>query len=187
MPTANRWLLGKPRKLGYVLSGGRTSTATPLIETGLAHGVTTSSWRARHLRTRASVLKKALSDSNINPGSRWKLLHLKGTELVADGCTKPLQGQAFAQFVDDLGLKRTSHETQPASESRSSTTGTENNGAAMRALVLGGLLLSSGEAYNDDSETDENFTLIWVTGAILMAMGAIYTGQLLHIVHRSFV
>ena len=58
---------------------------------GLAHGVTTSSWRTRHLRIRARVLKEALSDSNINPGGRWKLLHLKGTEMVANGCTKPLQ------------------------------------------------------------------------------------------------
>ena len=32
LPTANHWLLGKPRKLCYVLSGGRASTATPLIE-----------------------------------------------------------------------------------------------------------------------------------------------------------
>ena len=69
--------------------------------------------------------------------------------------------------MDDLGLQRTSRETQPASESRSSTTGAENNGAATRALVLGGLLLSSEEANNEESETDEDFTLIWVTGAML--------------------
>ena len=71
LPTANHWLLGKPRKLCYVLSGGRASTATPLIEQiygdnaaaiGLAHGVTTSSWRTRHLRIRARVLNKRSSE-----------------------------------------------------------------------------------------------------------------------------
>ena len=51
---------------------------------GLAHGVTTSSWRTRHLRIRASVLKEALNATAAYPGERWKLLHLKGTELVAD-------------------------------------------------------------------------------------------------------
>ena len=53
----------------------------------LAHGVTTASWRTCHLRIRASVLKEALDESNRRIGGGWRLLHLKGTELVADGCT----------------------------------------------------------------------------------------------------
>ena len=144
---------------------------------GLAHGVTTSSWRTRHLRIRASVLKEALSDSTINPGGRWKLIHLKGTELMADGCTKPLQGQAFAKFVEDLGLKRGCLETTPTTNL--TTDGGGNHGAAVRALVVGSLLLSTAEGHVE-SEDDGDLTLIWVTGAILMMMGAVYVGQLLH-------
>ena len=145
----------------------------------LAHGVTTASWRTRHLRIRASVLKEALDETNRKVGGGWKLLHLKGTELVADGCTKPLQGQAFTQFVDDLGLRRTRREHRPAHEERP-TAGSEHHGAAMRAMMVGSVLLSTAEAYEEEPEADGDFTWIWVTGAFLVAMGAIYTGQLLH-------
>lgn len=62
---------------------------------GLAHGVTTSSWRTRHLRIRASVLKEALSDSEVNPGGRWKLLHLKGTRTC---CGRPHKGFAWSGY-----------------------------------------------------------------------------------------
>lgn len=67
---------------------------------GLAHGTTTSSWRTRHLRIRSSLLKEALAVH------LWRAIHLKGTELVADGCTKPLQAQAFFKFLEDLGMMR---------------------------------------------------------------------------------
>ena len=144
----------------------------------LAHGVTTASWRTRHLRIRASVLKEALDESNRKVGG-WKLLHLKGTELVADGCTKPLHGQASTQFVDDLGLRRTRREHRAVPEDRP-TTGGEHHGAAMRAMMVGSVLLSTAEAYEEEPEADGDFTWIWVTGAFLVAMGAIYTGQLLH-------
>jgi hypothetical protein len=147
---------------------------------GLAHGVTTSSWRTRHLRIRASVLKKALSDSEVNPGGRWKLLHLKGTELVADGLTKALLGQAILRFVEDLGLQRANDEGASSSTGDGTTsTGADHGGAALRALVIGSLLLSTAEA-RDEEVGDADFTPIWVTGAILMAMGAIYSGQLLY-------
>jgi len=145
----------------------------------LAHGVSTASWRTRHLRIRASVLKEALDESKGRIGGGWKLLHLKGTELVADGCTKPLQGQTFTQFVDDLGLRRTRREHRPVREDRPAAGG-EHHGAAMRAMVIGSVLLSTAEAYEEEPEADGDFTWIWVTGAFLMAMGAIYTGQLLH-------
>lgn len=56
---------------------------------GLAHGNSNSSWRSRHLRVRAHLLREALSDQDSYPGGRWQLSHLKGTELVADGMTKP--------------------------------------------------------------------------------------------------
>ena len=141
----------------------------------LAHGVTTASWRTRHLRIRASVLKEALDEANRNRGGGWKLLHLKGTELVADGCTKPLQGQAFTQFVDDLGLRRTRREHQRAREDQP-TAGGEHHGAAMRAMMVGGVLLSTAEAHK--AEDDEVFNRIWTVGILLMVLGAIYAGKL---------
>jgi hypothetical protein len=142
----------------------------------LAHGVTTASWRTRHLRIRASVLKEALDETNRNRGGGWKLLHLKGTELVADGCTKPLQGQAFTQFVDDLGLRRTRREHRPAREERPAAGG-EHHGAAMRAMMVGSVLLSTAEAHGEENE--EVFDRVWTAGILLVALGVIYAGQLL--------
>lgn len=40
----------------------------------------------------------------VAPGGVWELLHLRGTELVADGLTKPLSGQTLFRFVEDLGM-----------------------------------------------------------------------------------
>ena len=80
---------------------------------------------------------------------------------MADGCTKPLQGQAFAKFVEDLGLKRGNLETTPTT--RSPTDGGGNHGAAVRALVVGSLLLSTAEGHAEN-EDDGDLTLIWVTG-----------------------
>ena len=142
----------------------------------LAHGVTTASWRTRHLRIRASVLKEALDESKGRIGGGWKLLHLKGKELVADGCTKPLQGQAFTQFVDDLGLRRTRREHRPAREERPAAGG-EHHGAAMRAMMVGSVLLSTAEAHGEENE--EVFDRVWTAGILLVALGVIYAGQLL--------
>ena len=103
-------------------------------------------------------------------------LHLKGAELVADGCTKPLQGQAFTQFVDDLGLRRTRREHRSAHEDRPAVGG-EHHGAAMRAMMIGGVLLSTAEAHSE--ENDQVFGRIWTAGILLVALGVIYSGQLL--------
>ena len=148
---------------------------------GLAHGVTTSSWRTRHLRIRASVLREALAETTTEVGGGWKLLHLKGTELVADGCTKPLCGQAFFRFVEDLGLKKTSCEPSSTVREVTTSSGGDNDGAAMRAMVLGSLLLSTVEGKNESgNEGEEDFTLVWTAGVLLMALGAIKMGQILH-------
>ena len=147
---------------------------------GLAHGVTTSSWRTRHLRIRASVLREALAETTMEFGGGWKLLHLKGTELVADGCTKPLCGQAFFRFVEDLGLKRTLSETSSTSREVTTSSGGDTDGAAMRAMVLGSLLLSTVEGKNESGDTvEEDFTFNWMAGTLLIALGAIKMGQLL--------
>ena len=82
-----------------------------LAAIGMAHGTAASTWRTRHLRVRAAFLKEALDGEA--PGGIWKLLHLRGTELVADGLTKPLSGQAFYKFLDDLGITRKNQEETP--------------------------------------------------------------------------
>ena len=147
---------------------------------GLAHGVTASSWRTRHLRIRSSILKEALQENSEVPGGKWQLIHLKGTELVADGCTKPLNGQAFFRFLEDLGLKR----GLQAEEVRGATStddepGDDGRGAAILALTAGSLLLSGVDG-EYETEEDLDTSAIWATGAILMALGAIYAGQVIY-------
>ena len=66
------------------------------------------SWRTRHLRIRAALLREALSLHS------WNLIHLKGSELTADGFTKPLHGEAFERFCSDLGLNGFSGESAAA-------------------------------------------------------------------------
>jgi len=41
----------------------------------------------------------------MNGSTKWEAVHQEGKELVADGLTKPLQGQAFRHFVDLLHLR----------------------------------------------------------------------------------
>ena len=132
-----------------------------LAAIGMAHGTATSTWRTRHLRVRASFLKEALDSG------AWKLLHLRGEELVADGLTKPLCGQAFGRFLEDLGLYNRDHQDEPMESG--------GRGAAIAALMTGGLLLSGLDA---EEEQEANSDTLWVCGAMLMMLGAIYLGQL---------
>ena len=133
---------------------------------GLAHGTSSSSWRTRHLKIRAAYLREALM--GVAPGGTWKLIHLKGTELVADGLTKPLLGQAFYAFLNDLGMKRSGY--------GAADEGGDGRGAAVAALMTGGFLLSGLDSVEDEREADSD--TFWVCGALLMTLGAIYVGQL---------
>ena len=69
----------------------------------LAKGDGQGSWRTRHLRIRAAILRSALHQEE------WELGHLKGHELVADSFTKvvngPLLNERFKIFA--LLLRRT--------------------------------------------------------------------------------
>ena len=67
---------------------------------GLAHGNSSNSWRTRHLRVRSNILREAIEGQPSFPGGSWKLNHLKGTELVADGMTKPLKGRVLKAFSE---------------------------------------------------------------------------------------
>ena len=129
---------------------------------GLAHGTSSSSWRTRHLKIRAAYVREALEGRA--PGGLWRLLHLRGVDLVADGLTKPLSGQAFEAFLVDLGMRRHRDETEPQEDGPPS--------AALAAMMAGSFLLSGMDAA-EETEGD-----IWACGAVLMAFGAIYVGQL---------
>ena len=152
-----------------------------LAAIGMAHGTAASTWRTRHLRVRAAFLKEALDGEA--PGGIWKLLHLRGTELVADGLTKPLSGQAFYKFLDDLGITRKNREETPEVrnlellEEETNTDGGQRS-AAILALTAGSILLSGADG-DYEAEGDGDFA-IWMTGAVLMVLGAIYAGQVIH-------
>ena len=60
------------------------------------------SWRTRHLRLRSNALREELRKSE----DKWKLIHLRGENLLADGWTKPLIGQAFERFLRKLRMFR---------------------------------------------------------------------------------
>ena len=62
----------------------------------------TGPWRTRRLRLRAACLREELQ----KPNPLWKAEYLAGTELLADGLTKPLQGQSFGRFQEMLGLAK---------------------------------------------------------------------------------
>ena len=68
----------------------------------LATGEGQGSWRTRHLRIRAAILRSALSRKE------WHLGHLKGSELVADSFMKVVNGAAFERALQDLCI-RTMH------------------------------------------------------------------------------
>jgi len=70
------------------------------------------------------------------PGGAWRLIHLKGSELVADGLTKQLLGQSFERFREDLGLqKRAAEKEKPGASSTTLT-----SGAAIKVLTVGSVL-----------------------------------------------
>eukprot|EP00435_Cladocopium_sp_Y103_P030555 s975_g7.t1 len=143
----------------------------------MAHGTGTSSWRTRHLRVRASFLKEALD--GVTPDGLWKLLHLRGTELVADGLTKPLHGQAFARFLQDLGME-VQQVLSSSSEHQHASEGGGDSSAAIRALVLGSVLMSTAEGASESKTSDEDSSLLWLAGVALTTLGTIYLGQMLH-------
>lgn len=88
---------------------------------------------------------------------------------MADGLTKPLLGQAFAAFLTNLGMPR-QHENEEGEE-------THSQSAAVMAMIAGGLLLSGVDA-EEEITGDTTSEVIWTCGAVLMALGAIYAGQL---------
>ena len=102
-------------------------------------------WRTRHLRLRAAKLREVLADHT----SGWTAEHLKGTELVADGLTKALQGQAFTKFRGMLRMTPCASDQKvkvsKVLEKSVMSRATEIQGrpyvAVVAALAVGGLAL----------------------------------------------
>ena len=60
---------------------------------------------------------------------------------------------------------------------------TQHGGAqqiALKALILGGVVISSARASEEQGVDESDFTPFLVTGAILATVGAVYVGKLMH-------
>ena len=100
----------------------------------------TGPWRTRHLRLRAAKLREAVQE-----GGGWKASHLRGDQLVADGLTKSLQGQAHEKFLDQLSMRssvsvRALKEKQPLKAEETSVTASV---CSMKLLIPGALAATS--------------------------------------------
>ena len=126
----------------------------------LATGEGQGSWRTRHLRIRAAILRSALQQGE------WQLGHLSGKELVADSFTKAVDGMAFEKTLQDLGIKSDRMDS-------STTSGNVVGTKAKLALLVGSSILSRASAM-DGSENEEDLTWLWTCGVILMSVGAFY-------------
>ena len=147
---------------------------------GLAHGNSNSSWRTRHLRVRSNILREALEENTSYPGGPWQLHHLKGTELVADGMTKPLAGQSFFGFTSDLGLKG-GDEREARMKSMSTAAGQgvpplQDRSLALKALVVGGAIVQAAEIQGE-KDSDSTLGTLWMCGLLLIVIGAIWVGK----------
>ena len=130
----------------------------------LATGEGQGSWRTRHLRIRAAILRSALNQGE------WQLSHLSGKELVADSFTKIVEGVAFEKALQDLGLQ-VIQETEVKD-----TGGTGVTAKAKLALLIGSTLVSSAAAAKEEKAEDDMFWL-WLCGIILMSIGAVCIGS----------
>ena len=68
---------------------------------GLCEG-DAGAWRTRHLRLRAAGIREAVACEK----SGWRVQHLPGKILVADGLTKLLGGSAFTDFVYNVKVRK---------------------------------------------------------------------------------
>ena len=121
------------------------------------------SWRTRHLRIRAAILRSALREEE------WQLAHLMGRELVADSFTKIVNGLAFERALQDLCIKF--YDNKGDSDSGGCVRQDQKN--AKIAMLVGASLLSGASASNMDEDGDE-LSWFWTIGLILMCVGAVY-------------
>eukprot|EP00435_Cladocopium_sp_Y103_P063966 s1182_g25.t1 len=131
----------------------------------LATGEGQGSWRTRHLRIRAAILRSALQEEE------WQLGHLSGRELVADSFTKVVDGAAFERALQDLCIKGDGEKIKNGGNGR------QQSAQARVAMLVGATLLSSATAA-DVEKGDDELSWLWSVGLILMLVGAVYVGSL---------
>eukprot|EP00435_Cladocopium_sp_Y103_P036201 s2986_g9.t1 len=131
----------------------------------LATGEGQGSWRTRHLRIRAAILRNALQQNE------WHLGHLKGSELVADSFTKIVLGPAFERALQDLGVMTEVKKMQ------GSGGGCFSQEGARVAMLVGATLVSNAAAAEDVEKGEGELSWPWTLGLILMCVGAVYVGR----------
>eukprot|EP00435_Cladocopium_sp_Y103_P031864 s2799_g8.t1 len=131
----------------------------------LATGEGQGSWRTRHLRIRAAILRSALQQNE------WQLGHLMGSQLVADSFTKVVNGLAFERALQDLCI--VTEETKV----HSSGGGIKSDQVKARVAMLVGATLLSGAAATKEEEGGDKLSWFWTIGLILMLVGAVYVGN----------
>ena len=131
----------------------------------LAKGDGQGSWRTRHLRIRAAILRSALHQEE------WELGHLKGHELVADSFTKVVNGPAFERALQDLCIAAEENKVH------SSGGGIKSDQLKARVAMLVGATLMSGAAATKEEEGGDKLSWFWTVGLILMLVGAVYVGN----------
>lgn len=153
-----------------IIYGGNMSAIT------LAKGCGQASWRTRRLRIRSRILRDAIEGKGAD-GATWELNHLRGVELPADGLTKPLMGEAFRNFVIDMGMKTGENQRQKDDVSRGDSPGPRGGGATVSAVaaVMGSLALAEAADVADGEERD----VMWVGAVSLMLLGAVYACKLM--------
>ena len=108
-------------------------------------------------------LREALEDADAAfLPDKWRLIHVKGYDLVADGFTKPLFGAAFQRFLENLGMSQPfllpdNQEGEAAARLRSMRTREVTHSGVASALnfVLGYAVLSEAEALEGVGEKDD--------------------------------
>ena len=121
----------------------------------------TGSWRTRHLRLRSAKLREALQDPK-----RWWVQHVQGTTLVADGLTKPLQGQSFLRFRQMLGLV---HPTKEVESNQLAKLEVHQEGDGWRAVAHG--LLGGGLALFVKGDAKLGCLLLLAAASMLKCKG----------------
>lgn len=163
---ASMWACS-PKDIEKVMYGDNAAAVN------VANGGASGTWRTRHLRVRSSVLRDALNPNSQIPEGPWRLMHLKGAELVADGFTKPLYGQAFLVFLADLGFGDPVQEVSGDSGVR-----VAKPPALALVALMASLLIAKATAQPDQEEEGEDVGDWWfVGGGVLMLLGCIHVAQ----------
>lgn len=140
---------------------------------GMASGTAAGTWRTRHLRIRAAILREAASPCNQLPEGFWKIQHLKGAELVADGLTKALLGQSFFRFLEDLGMVMPPREEHGQA---GQATLPPPNGKALLA-VIACVMIAQATAHDVKNQELTAFDGWMCVSFVLMLLGALRVAQ----------